>query len=126
MNQATDPVSLPDPDAANSALDNLRAATAAGLAVERSESGWLVRVEGDLGVAQAAELHCLLLEGLASGKPLRLDLARAGRIDITILQLIWAAGREAGNGSALVCGLSDLAASVARDAGFASFPGALE
>jgi len=115
-------MSIPS-NAASAALDSLSAATASNFAVDRNASNWLIRLEGDIGVALAAELQTLLIEGVASGKELWLDLERAGRIDITVLQLVWAAARERGNGRGIVQRLSDQAAGIARDAGFPAFPG---
>ena len=110
-------------NAASAELDSLSTAIESGLSVDRNESCWLIRLEGDIGVAVAAELQTLLIEGIASGKELWLDLERAGRIDITVLQLVWAAARERGNGRGIVQRLSDQADGIARDAGFPAFPG---
>lgn len=84
----------------------------------------MIRLDGDFGMGSAEELKGLLMEGLASGKDLRLDLEEAGDLDITFLQLMWAAGREAvRTGTGFTARLSATAAGVIRDAGFASFPG---
>jgi anti-anti-sigma regulatory factor len=92
--------------------------------MERQESQWLIRVEGEFSVTSAAELKDLLLEGLASGKNLLLDLEHAEEIDITLMQLLWAAGREANRaGAAIDIRVSDAAAAAAREAGFGRFPG---
>lgn len=81
-------------------------------------------MEGEFGVTCAAELKSLLLERLASEKALQVDLGRAEEIDITLLQLLWAAGREAAwKDAGIVSSVSDAAASAARDAGFDRFPG---
>jgi len=90
------------------------------LIVDRDETHWLIRLEGEFNVTSAAELKRLLLEGLASGKELHLDLDRASEIDVTALQLLWAAGRAS---AGVVSGVSEAAATIARDAGFARFPG---
>lgn len=50
----------------------------------------VLRVEGDLDIECAGELKRLLIEGIARGKPLRLDLAQAGELDVTAMQLLWA------------------------------------
>ncbi len=76
-------------------------------------------MDGDFNLSSAAELKELLLEGLASGKELQLDLQGAGEIDITVLQLLWAAGREAERAAIrLVTHMGEGTASVAREAGF--------
>ena len=61
----------------------------------------------------------MLLEGLASGRDLRVDLEQVEDIDITILQLLWAAGHEvAPSGSRMEVSLSEAAKRISDDAGF--------
>lgn len=92
--------------------------------VDRDETCWLIRVEGDCGMTSAAELKDLLLGGLASGKELRMDLEHAGEIDISFLQLLWAAERAASESvSGFTALVSGAAGSLARNAGFEAFPG---
>lgn len=94
------------------------------LTIDRHETHWLFRLEGDLNLTSVVELRGALLEGLASGKELQLDLERAGKIDITFLQLLWSAERQAARaGSGFVSRVSKTAADVARDSGFEGFPG---
>ena len=84
----------------------------------------MIRLAGEFTLTSAAELKNLLLQGLASGNDLRLDLEQAEEIDITVMQLLWAAGREADRkGASLAIQMSDAAAMAARDAGFERFPG---
>ncbi len=95
------------------------------LTVARNGTRWLIRLEGEVSIASAAELKVLLLEALASAQALELDLEHAGAIDVTLLQLAWAAGRQAaGAGSGFVSRASQAAASFANDLGFDGFPGA--
>jgi anti-anti-sigma regulatory factor len=92
--------------------------------INRDETRWRVRLEGDLTLASAAALKSLLLEWLASGKDLELDLESAEEIDITSLQLLWAAGREAARaGAGIVSRVSGAVDKAARDAGLEPFPG---
>jgi anti-anti-sigma factor len=92
--------------------------------MEQQESQPVIRLAGELTLTSAAELKNLLLQGLASGNDLRLDLEQAEAIDITSMQLLWAAGREADRkGASLAIQMSDAAATAARDAGFERFPG---
>jgi hypothetical protein len=84
----------------------------------------LIVLEGTLGVACSAELKSLLLDEISSGRRLHVDLERAEEIDITILQLLWAAEREAETrGVGMISHPSEAAASAARDAGFGAIPG---
>ena len=93
--------------------------------VDRLETHWLIRLEGELTLTSAAELKQLLLEWLASGKGLQLDLEHASEIDITLLQLLWAAGREAARtGAEVGSRVSEAAAAAARVLGFDRFAGA--
>ena len=97
------------------------------VAIEWQETQSIVRLEGDLGLNSAAELKGILLDCLASGKALVLDLERAGEIDVSILQLLWAAGREAAReGTGIASRVSDVAAGTVRDAGFEPFLGAVQ
>lgn len=71
----------------------------------------------------AAEFKDLLLERLASGNDLRRDLEHPGEIDITVMQLLWAAGREADRtGTRIAIRVSDAAGLAAREAGFVRSP----
>ncbi len=64
------------------------------------------------------------MEWLASEKDLDLDLAAAEEIDITTMQLLWAAARDAERKSAGVsCQWSALAVEAIRAAGFDGMPG---
>jgi len=93
--------------------------------MERRENDWLIRLEGVVNVTSAEELKNLLLQGLASGN-VHLDLERAEEIDVTVLQLLWAAEREADRrGTRMVIRASDAAAAAAREVGFERFPGAV-
>jgi anti-anti-sigma regulatory factor len=94
------------------------------LTVDRTETHWLLLMEGDFNMTSSAALQGALLEGLASGTELQLDLERVGDIDITFLQLLWSAERDAQRaGSGFVSRVSPTAAAVARAAGFERFPG---
>ena len=92
--------------------------------MERRESRSIIRLEGEFTVTSAAELKDMLLQGVTSGNDLLLDLERAEEIDITLLQLLWAAGREADRaGARIAIRLSGAAGTAAREAGFERFPG---
>jgi anti-anti-sigma regulatory factor len=92
--------------------------------MEQQESQSVIRLEGDFTLTSAAELKNLLLQGLASGNDLRLDLAQAEELDIPVMQLLWAAGREADRkGARITVQMSDAASMAARQAGFERFPG---
>lgn len=79
----------------------------------------IIRLEGECTVTLATEMKDLLLKGLASGTELRVDLEGAEEIDVTILQLLWAAGRD---GATLSVQPSEAARMAAREVGFSAFP----
>jgi len=92
--------------------------------VEQLEGYSLIRLEGACTLANAAELKTLLLEGLASGRDLHLDLACVEEIDIAVMQLLWAAGREAQRAETRIAlRMSEAAGALAREAGFEQIPG---
>jgi len=92
--------------------------------LQRQETSWLITLEGRLTVTSAAELKEMLLEWLSSGKDLELDLERVEEIDITVLQLLWAAARDGARmGGKIVAGASPAAALAVCEAGFAQLPG---
>ena len=66
----------------------------------------------------------MLLGWLAGGKSLELDLENVEEIDITILQLVWAAAREAAaRNVGLAVRASGAVMVAARAAGFDNMPG---
>ncbi|MGD0437658.1 MAG: STAS domain-containing protein [Bryobacteraceae bacterium] len=94
------------------------------LTLERHQSCCVVRLEGQITLASATELKAVLLEWLAAGTNLDLDLERAAEIDLTAMQLLWAAGREAERrGVGIRCRMSEAAAAALGDSGFARLPG---
>ena len=94
------------------------------ITMEPIENDVFIRLEGTVNVTSAAELKGLLIEGLASGSNLRLDLQQAEEIDITIMQLLWATGREAGRtGASIAMNMPEAVRNAAREAGFGHFPG---
>jgi anti-anti-sigma regulatory factor len=92
--------------------------------LHRREITWLMRLEGRITVTSAAELKEALLEWLAAGKNLELDLETAEEIDVTVMQLLWATARAAApTGMKIVARMSRAAAVDARDGGFTGLPG---
>ena len=97
--------------------------------LDQTEAQCFVRLEGEINIAAAAELKNLLLQALASGKELRVDLERAAELDVTALQLLWAAEREArgsGRGFALAGRLPEEILAAATDAGLEKFPAPMD
>src|ERR1700758_2819957 len=94
------------------------------ITLEREESRWRIRLGGQINLTSAAELKDRLLEWLAAGKDADLELDGLEEIDVSALQLLWAAAREAGfTGAQLTGWASPAAAAAIEDSGFAGAPG---
>lgn len=94
--------------------------------LQRQEPRWTISLEGQITLTSAAELKNLLLERLAAGKDLELDLERAEEIDIAIMQVLCAAAREAARtGSRIACHASAGVADAVRESGFSQSLGFL-
>ena len=97
------------------------------MAVTLDQSGdrCLIHLEGEVGLSSAADLKNRLLEALACGKELRVDLGQVTELGVTTLQLLWAAEREArasGLGLAVVGSVQEVVSAALRDAGFEKLP----
>jgi ABC-type transporter Mla MlaB component len=96
------------------------------LILAQQQPHWLIRFEGQIGLASAAELQSMLVAWLTAETDLELDLERVEEVDVTILQLLWATGREALQRNKQIVGrASEAAKAAACDAGFdrtAGFP----
>jgi anti-anti-sigma factor len=93
--------------------------------LDQSEALCVLRLEGEINIASAAELKRLLLQALASGRELRVDLEGATEVDVTALQLLWAGEREArgsGRGFTLAGRVPEEISAAVSDAGFEKFP----
>ena len=93
--------------------------------LDQNEGQCLIRLEGEVDISSAAELKKLLLEALASGRELRVDLERTTDLDVTAVQLLWAAERKAGGsgvGLRLLGHVPEQVAVALSDAGFEKFP----
>jgi anti-anti-sigma regulatory factor len=63
--------------------------------VEERGNASFVRLDGAVDIASAAEMKSIFLNALASNKEIKLMLADATELDITALQILYAAKREA-------------------------------
>lgn len=90
---------------------------------EQNETDYQIHLEGTVNLSSAEELKGLLIEGFASQRNLRLNLSNLQETDITVMQLLWAAEREAERLGVNISGsVSDMAKAAASDVGFARFP----
>lgn len=96
------------------------------LTLQESETANVVRFEGAVDISSAAELKDLLLQALGSGKEVHLSLAEAQSLDVTAVQLLWAAERHART-SGVALSLDDHVpepvSAALKSAGFNEFPG---
>lgn len=84
----------------------------------------VVQLEGEIDIRCAAELKQVLLDAMSCGTGVQVDLAKVAGVDITAIQLLWAAQREAGKRGLTftVAGLVPGSIGEAvRDAGFERF-----
>lgn len=96
---------------------------------EQSEAQCLVHLEGEIKIPFAAELKRALVEALTAGKDLCIHLERATELDITALQLLWVAEREAkksGLRFTAAGSVPEEIRAVAKAAGFERFPVPIE
>lgn len=94
------------------------------MTVERTETQWVLHVEGECSMAAAAEMRGLLLEGLRLAPELVVDLEGVAEIDVAVLQLLWSAEQAAGQGNRkFFSRVPEALARAAREAGFGRFPG---
>lgn len=84
-----------------------------------------IRLEGPIDIAAAAELKKALAEAIERGGALQLSLENVSCMDVTAVQLLWAAGRaarRAGVEIRLEGPLPDIVSSQLAEAGFSGFP----
>jgi len=66
-----------------------------GITLDESGSQAVIGLDGVVDISSAAELKTLLLRALHSGKEVRVSLDGATDLDVTVVELLWAAEREA-------------------------------
>lgn len=96
-----------------------------GITLEQREESSVVCLEGTIDIACAAELRTVLLDALQLGHAIRVAAGQVTGLDMTSIQLLWAAQREAtarGVGFALAGQMPESASAALRDAGFDAFP----
>lgn len=64
------------------------------LTLEMNEAECLLRLDGEITVNGAAELHRLLLEATSAGKDIAVAFTAPAEIDVSVIQLLFAARRE--------------------------------
>lgn len=59
--------------------------------VDTREGIRYIRLTHALDIAQAAELKCALMDSIATSPRVSIEVAEASALDVTIVQLLWAA-----------------------------------
>jgi len=77
------------------ATDNRSQETEVGITLKQSKKSTVIRLEGAIDIAAAAEFKKLLLQACGTGKDVRVALDGATDLDVTAVQLILAAKRSA-------------------------------
>jgi len=97
--------------------------------IEQNQSVSVIRLEGEIDIASAAELKKALLQALGTEAEMRLDVERATELDVTALQLLWAAQRAAQGSGRIIAVVGAIPAEIvgaAREAGLEKFPVGVE
>ncbi len=76
-----------------------------GITLKQSQKSTVIRLEGVIDITTAAEFKKLLLQACGSGKDVRVVLDGVTDLDVTAVELIWAARRSA-EGAAVAFTLS--------------------
>jgi anti-anti-sigma factor len=69
--------------------------TEVGITLKQSRKSSVIRLEGAIDIAAAAEFRKLLVEACGSGREVRVAVGGVKDLDVTAVQLIWAARRSA-------------------------------
>ncbi len=92
-----------------------------GVHLERADKTSRVRLEGSIDISLAEELKKVLVDALKEGKEISVHLGGTAYLDVTGVQLLWAAEREAsrlGVKWAFVNSLPEAIRSTLHEAGF--------
>jgi anti-anti-sigma factor len=65
-----------------------------GITLDESGPQAVIGLNGEVDISSAAELKALLLRALNSGKKVRVSLDKTTVLDVTAVELLWAAERE--------------------------------
>ena len=96
-----------------------------GIDLEEADAGKLVVLGGTIDVSCAGELKTVLLQALNSGTGLHISIAHVKYLDVTAVQLLWAAGQQAARSGVefRISGpVPDSVSAALVEAGFPSFP----
>lgn len=95
------------------------------MTLETTDKSSLISLEGPIDISCAAELKSHLLDALKPNKATSVSLEKVTCMDVTSIQLLWAAEREArgaGIPFTLIGRLPEPICATVREAGFDLFP----
>ena len=95
------------------------------ITVDREAEPGLIRLEGEVDISLAEELKQALLEALAQKGEVRISLEAAKGMDVTAVQLLWAAEQEARKAGTVLAWQGTVPEGVRaslREAGFERLP----
>ena len=95
-----------------------------GIALKEEDARRSVCLEGEIDITISTELKTTLITAISSGQPVQIDLGRVTDLDITAVQLLWSAAREAQTASTSFSAehIQDAVRGAVRDMGFENFP----
>ncbi len=94
------------------------------IALTESDLGSVVALKGTIDISSAAELKAVLVKAFGLGKEVCISLDAVTYLDVTAVQLLWAAERQAAQSSMVLRfsgHLSDLVSTTLADAGLPLF-----
>jgi anti-anti-sigma regulatory factor len=95
-----------------------------GITLEKGDEADLISLQGVIDISVAADLKSAFLEALKSGKEVRVEFDPDCELDVTVIQLLWAAERDAkarGVGFDVAGQVPAKVAATVKDAGFEGF-----
>ena len=95
------------------------------ITLEHREKATMIRIDGPADIAVAADLKRALLDAFTGSNAVEVSLDSCTEIDVTAVQLLWAAEREARSLNIRFTLEGDLPNSIGtalNDAGFEKFP----
>jgi len=95
------------------------------LQLEQAQNRIVIQLEDSVTLNSASELHDLLLQALNFRKPIAVDVRRVTEIDLSAIQLLFAAREEAVRMGILLSAMDSISESVRsliRESGLDPFP----
>jgi anti-anti-sigma factor len=98
------------------------------ITLNEEQTRCVVRLQGDVDPADSGQLKRALVEAIAAHKELRVELAEVTDLDVTAVQLLWAAkhAAEQANTQWTAEGIPEPVLLALRETGFGSFLGAMK